>query len=152
MEIQHISRVMRKSTFCICLKHAFYHFLWFCYLIEPSLISKSEISSLNQSSVAVQIGLYQNRSEAPKIGFFYHQAHIKRETQSNALKVLFLLFYAFKFNCRENYRTIVIPVGRVTDSWLQGCGFESHQGPGIVSLSETFPPHCLSTKLQLLSF
>ena len=136
MEIQHISRVMRKSTFCICLKHASYHFVWFCYLIEPSLISKSEISSLNQSSVAVQIDLYRNRSEAPKIGFFTTRLilrgkHIAKSTL---------------FNCRENYRTIVIPVGRVTDSWLQGCGFESHQGPGIVSLSKTFPPHCLSTR------
>ena len=62
MEIQHISRVMRKSTFCICVKQASYHFLCFCSLIEPPLISKSVISSCNQSSVAVQIGLYQNRS------------------------------------------------------------------------------------------
>ena len=69
MEIQHISRVMRKATFCICVNYAFYHFLCFCYLREPSLISKSEIPSLNQSSVAVQIGLHRNKAEAQKIGF-----------------------------------------------------------------------------------
>ena len=69
MEIQDINHVMRKSTFCICVKNASYHFLCFCYLIEASLISKSEISSLNQYSVIVQNGLYWNGSEAPKIGF-----------------------------------------------------------------------------------
>ena len=67
MEIQHISRVVRKSTFAMRYARIL-PFSLFCYLIEPSLISKSEISSLNQSSVAVQIGLYRNRSEAPTIG------------------------------------------------------------------------------------
>ena len=70
MENQHIRRVMRKSTFCNALSTHLTIFFFFCYIIEPSLISKSEISSLNQSSVVVKVGLYRNRSEAPKAGLF----------------------------------------------------------------------------------
>ena len=61
--------MMRKSIFCNALSAQLTIFFVFVILIiEPSLISKSEISSLNQSSEAVQNGLYLNRSEAPKIG------------------------------------------------------------------------------------
>ena len=44
--------------------------LCFCYIDSiDTLLSKSEISSLNPSSVAVQPGLCRTWSEIPKTGF-----------------------------------------------------------------------------------
>ena len=70
---------MRKPAFCICENkdadqlrsnhEADQHFC-FCYTDSTiPLLSKSEISSLNASSVAVQPGLCQTWSETPKTGF-----------------------------------------------------------------------------------
>ena len=67
---------MRKPAFCICenkdadqLRGADQR-LCFRYVDSTiPLLSKSEISSLRLSSVAVQPGLRRTRSETPKSGF-----------------------------------------------------------------------------------
>ena len=76
---KYMSRVMRKPTFCICEnkdadqlrgnREADQH-LCFRYIdsILP-LLSKSEISSLQPSSVAVQPGLCRTRSETRMLVF-----------------------------------------------------------------------------------
>ena len=62
MEIQHINRVIFAYAGIL----PFALFLLFNRTIAYFQITNF---SLNQSSVAVQIDLYRNRSEAPKIGF-----------------------------------------------------------------------------------
>ena len=75
----YLSRVMRKPMFCECEnkdadqlcgnREADQH-LCFRYIDSTiPLLSKSEISSLQPSSVAVQPGLCRTRSETPKTGF-----------------------------------------------------------------------------------
>ena len=71
--------VMRKPSFCICEKkdadqlrgnHEADQRLCFPYIDSTiPLLSKSEISSLYQSSVVVQPGLCQTWLEIPKTGF-----------------------------------------------------------------------------------
>ena len=70
---------MRKPAFCICKNKDADQLrgnreadqrLCFCYIDSTiPLLSKSEISSLNLSSVAVQPGLCGTWSETPKTGF-----------------------------------------------------------------------------------
>ena len=60
MEIQHINRVI--FAYAGILPFALLSNRTFAYFQITNF-------SLNQSSVAVQIDLYRNRSEAPKIGF-----------------------------------------------------------------------------------
>ena len=62
MEIQHINRVIFAYAGIL----PFALFLLFNRTFAYFQITNF---SLNQSSVAVQIDLYRNRSEAPKIGF-----------------------------------------------------------------------------------
>ena len=76
---QHMSNVMRKPTFCIIENkdtdqlrgnREAYQRLCFRYIDSRiSLLSKSKISSLLSSSVAVQSGLCRNRSETRKLVF-----------------------------------------------------------------------------------
>ena len=75
----HMSLVMRKPAFCICENkdtdqlrgnHKADQRLCFRYIDSTiPLLSKYEISSLWQSSVAVQPGLCRTWSETPKTGF-----------------------------------------------------------------------------------
>ena len=74
-----MSLVIRKSAFCICENKdadqlrsncAADQRLCFRYMDSAiSLLYKSEISSLNPSSVVVQPGLCRTWSETPKTGF-----------------------------------------------------------------------------------
>ena len=75
----HMSRVVRKPAFCICenkdtdqlhsKREADQHLCFrYIYSMIP-LLSKSEISSLQPSSVVVQPGLCRTWSETPKTGF-----------------------------------------------------------------------------------
>ena len=74
-----MSRVMRKQTICICENKDADHLrgnreadqrLCFRYIDSTiSLLSKSEISSLKPSSVAVQPGLFRTRSEIRMLVF-----------------------------------------------------------------------------------
>ena len=76
--ILYTNRVMRKSTFCIyenkdtyllCGNRTAYQRLCFCYIDSTiPLLSKSKISSLQPSCVAVQSGLCGTWSETPKNG------------------------------------------------------------------------------------
>ena len=77
---------MRKPDFCICENKDADQLrgnreadqrLCFRYLDSMiPLLSKSEISSLWPSSIAVQPGLCRTRSKTPKTGFSYDAAHI----------------------------------------------------------------------------
>ena len=77
--VLYISRVMTKPAFCICenkdadqLRGNREADQRLCFRYTDStipLLSKSEISSLMPSSVAVQTGLCLTRSETPKTGF-----------------------------------------------------------------------------------
>ena len=74
-----LSRIMRKSTFCICENkdadqlrgnRAADQRLCFRYIDSTiPLLPKSEISSLLPSSVAVQLGLRRTRSETRMLVF-----------------------------------------------------------------------------------
>ena len=74
-----MSRVVRKPAFCICENKDADQLrgnreadqrLCFRYIDSTiPLLSKSEISSLYSSSVAVQPGLCQTWSQTPKTGF-----------------------------------------------------------------------------------
>ena len=74
-----LSLVIRKPSFCICENKDADHLcgnreadqrLFFRYIASTiRLLPKSEISSLQSSSVVVQPGLCQTRSETPKTGF-----------------------------------------------------------------------------------
>ena len=74
-----MSLVMRKPDFCICENKAAdqlcgnrtaYQCLCFHHMVSAILLlSKSEISILEPSSVAVQLGLCRTWSETPKTGF-----------------------------------------------------------------------------------
>ena len=81
-----MSRVMRKPAFCICenkgadqqcgnrtadQRHCFHY-------IDSTipLLPKSEISSPQPSSVAVQLGLCRTLSETRKTGFSHNEAQI----------------------------------------------------------------------------
>ena len=75
----HLSCVMRKPTFCICknkdadqlnVNHEADQCLCFRYIDNTiPLLSKSEISSPQPYSVAVQLGLCQTRSETRTLVF-----------------------------------------------------------------------------------
>ena len=68
----HVSRVMRKPTFCIC-ENKDADQLRFRYIDSPiPLLSKSEISGFLPSSVAVQPGLCRTRSETRMLVFSWH--------------------------------------------------------------------------------
>ena len=79
MYMTHMSLVMRKPAFCICENKDADQLrgnpeadqrLCFHYTASTiPLLSKSEISSLSPSSVAVQPGLCRTWSETPKTGF-----------------------------------------------------------------------------------
>ena len=80
IKTNNLSLVVRKPAFCICENKdadqlrsncAADQRLCFRYTINSTmpLLPKSEISSLKPSSVAVQPGLCQARSETPKTGF-----------------------------------------------------------------------------------
>ena len=74
-----MSLVMRKQDFCICENKAADQLCGnrtadqrLCFHHKDSailLLSKSEISILEPSSVAVQLGLCRTWSETPKTGF-----------------------------------------------------------------------------------
>ena len=74
-----LSHIVRKPAFCICVNKDADHLrgdreadqhLCFRYIDSTiPLLSKSEISSLQPSSVAVQPGLCGTWSETPKTGF-----------------------------------------------------------------------------------
>ena len=73
-----MSLVMRKPDFCICENKAADQLcgnrtadqrLCFHHMGSAILLSKSEISILEPSSVAVQLGLCRTWSETPKTGF-----------------------------------------------------------------------------------
>ena len=81
-----MSLIMRKTAFCICENKDADQLrgnreadqrLCFSYLDSTiPLLSKSEISSLQPSSVAVQPGLCRTWSETSKTGFPQNEAHI----------------------------------------------------------------------------
>ena len=79
LSVLHMSRVVRKTAFCICenkdadqLRGNREADQRLCFRFTEStipLLSKSEISSLYPSSVAVQPSLCGTWSETPKTGF-----------------------------------------------------------------------------------
>ena len=79
VEYRHLSRIMRKTDFCLCenkgadqLRSNCEADQRLCFRYTDSIISlllKSEISSFWPSSVTVHAGLCQTWSELPKTGF-----------------------------------------------------------------------------------
>ena len=68
--VNQLSRVMRKLTFCICEHKDADQLRGFGYVDSTiPLLSKSEISSLYPSSVAVKPGLCRTRSETRMLVF-----------------------------------------------------------------------------------
>ena len=82
----HLSLVMRKPAFCICenedadqLRSNCAADQRLCFRYTDStipLLPKSEISSLELSSVVVQPGLCLTKSETPKTRFSHNEAHL----------------------------------------------------------------------------
>ena len=95
-----LSRDVRKPDFCICENKDADQRLCFRHLDSTiPLLSKSEISSLKPSSVAVQPGLCRTWSETPKTGFLTSRLILYAFSLSQAtgssdhwIMTLFLLF------------------------------------------------------------
>ena len=76
----YLSRFMRKPDFCICENKDADQCLCFRYMDSTiPLLPKSEISSLQPSSVAVQPGLCRTWSETPKTSFLTTRLIYKKE-------------------------------------------------------------------------
>ena len=103
---RNMSLVMRKPVFCICENNdadqlrgnrkADQH-LCFCYTERPiPLLPKSEISSLQPSSVTAQPGLCRTWSETPNTGFLITRLKCRWE---NVLKLnMVILMIAILFH------------------------------------------------------
>ena len=93
---ENMSRVMRKPTFCICENKDADQLrgnreadqrLCFRYIDSTiPLFSKSEISSLLQSSVVVQPGLCRTRSETRMLVFSRRGSHVLEVSNQVRLK------------------------------------------------------------------
>ena len=93
-----MSRVLRKSAFCICENkdadqlhgncEADQHLCFRYTDTTIPLLPKSEISSLQPSSVAVQPGLCRTLSETPKTGFLRTRLIYRKVPKSSDAKKL----------------------------------------------------------------
>ena len=118
---------MRKPAFCICenkdadqLRGNREVDQRLCFRYTDStirLFSKSEISSFQPSSVAVQPGFSGTWSETPKTGFLTTRLNYIMQTRLCYLDPLSLHFYTVKLGCTGVYIIFLI--------WLSniGCGY-----------------------------